>query len=350
MSCLLAVVTRLDVASPWLLLLAPFGVLVVWWTRGRARTTVGFSDVRIARELPSGWRARIAWLPAAALALGCVLAAVALARPRLGDERTVVQTEGVAIELVIDTSSSMLAHDFTGPDGEPTDRLSAVKSVVREFVNGGDGLAGRPHDLVGLTVFAGYAEATCPLTLDHDLLLESLDAAEIAQTRLEDGTSIGLGLAIAVERLRRSEVSSRVVVLLTDGENRDDENPPLLAAEAARKEGVRVYTIGMGTQGLAPYPQDLGDGRRVFNRIPVRIDEELLNRIADATGGVYQRATDTGALRRIYAEIDRLERVELEGVTYRSYRELFAWPLGAAALVWLFALVADATFLRRLGA
>lgn len=342
-------VGRLELAAPWLLLAAPLAVLLVWLSRRRGRRRVGFSSLLLTAALPETWRVRLAWLPATCLGIGAVLASVALARPRIGDERTVVRSEGIAIELVVDTSGSMWAHDFTGDAGQPIDRLSAVKRVVREFVAGGEGLPGRAGDVLGLTVFAGYADATCPLTLDHDLLLESLDAAEIARTRFEDGTSIAQGLAVALGRLRDSAATSRVVVLLTDGVHNDPTTDPREVAGVAKELGVRVYTVGMGSTGLAPFPEVQDDGTVVMRARPVELDEALLQEIAEQTGGLYQRAGNTAALRAIYAEIDRLERVEIEGVTYRRWRELFPYPLAAAAALWVLALLMETTAFRRLG-
>ncbi len=341
---------RFEFESPWLLLTIPAAFLVLaLFARGRGRPRVAFSSLLLVDDLPVSWRVRLAWLPSACFLLAIALAGVALARPRLGDDRTVVQTEGVAIELAVDTSSSMRAHDFKNAEGEPVDRLTAVKSVVREFVAGGDGLPGRTGDLLGLTVFAGYADAACPLTLDHDLLVESLDATEIAQSRFEDGTSIAQGLAVAVGRLRESKAASRVVVLLTDGVHNDESTDPLEAAGVAAELGIRVYTIGMGSNDLAPYPETQSDGTIAFRVMEVQLDERLLQRIAKDTGGVYQRAGNTEALRAIYREIDVLERTELDGVTYRLWRELFALPLGIAAALWALALLLGATLFRRLG-
>ena len=340
---------RLDLAAPWLLLAGPVALLLLFAARRRGRPRVDFSSVRLLAGVPATWRVRLAWVPVALFAAGCVLAAVALARPRLGDDRTVVRSEGVAIELVVDTSGSMWAHDFQDADGNPVDRLTAVKSVVREFVAGGDGLPGRPGDLLGLTVFAGYADAACPLTLDHDLLVETLAATEIVKSRFEDGTSIAQGLAVAVGRLRDSVARSRVVILLTDGVHNDEESDPLEAASAARELGIKVHTVGMGSTGLAPYPEEQADGTTVFRVREVHLDERLLQRIATETGGVYQRAGTTEALRAIYAELDRMERTELEGVTYRRWRELFAFPLGLAAVLWAGAILLEASAFRRLG-
>lgn len=339
----------LELAAPWLLLAAPLGLLALWAARRRGRRRVAYSSLLLTDGLPSTWRARLAWVPGACLALGVVLAALALGRPRIGDERTVVRSEGIAIELVVDTSGSMWAHDFTDADGNPTDRLTAVKSVVRAFVAGGDGLPGRGGDLLGLTVFAGYADAPCPLTLDHDLLLETLDAAEIAKTRFEDGTSIAQGLAVALGSLRSSDAQSRVVVLLTDGVHNDETTDPRAAAGIAKELGIRVYTIGMGSTGLAPFPVEREDGTVVLQARPVELDEDLLRDIAEETGGIYQRAGDLEALRAIYAEIDRLERAEIQGTTYRRWRELFPYPMAAAAALWALALLLEATTFRRLG-
>jgi len=340
---------RLAFAAPWLLLVAPAGLVLMWLARRRGARDVAFSSVRLAHDLPASWRVRLAWLPAFCLATGVVLAVIALARPRIGDDRTVVKTEGIAIELVVDTSGYMWAHDFRGPDGKPTDRLSAVKLVVRTFVEGGDDLQGRAGDLLGLTIFAGYADAPCPLTLDHDLLLETLDAAEIAEPGPADGTSIAQGLAVALGRLREVETESRVVILLTDGVHNDPDTDPLDAAAIAAELGMRVYTIGMGTTGTAPYPIQQPDGTIRFQLQTVQLDEALLSEIAKTTGGVYQRAGTTDSLKAIYAEIDRLERVELEGVTYRRWSELFAYPLAAGVALWVLALLSETTLFRRLG-
>jgi Ca-activated chloride channel homolog len=341
---------RLELSAPWLLAAVPVAVLLLVLARGRGRSLVRFPSVALAATVPATWRVRLAWLPAGLLGLGVVLAGVALARPRLGDERTVVRTQGIAIQLVVDRSSSMLAHDFTDAEGRPTSRLAALKHVVRDFVAGGGDLPGRPNDAVGLTSFAGFAETLVPLTLDHDLVLQSLDAVEVADTRLEDGTSIGLGLAVGAARLREAEsAESRIMVLLTDGVNNDPQNDPMAAARAAKELGIRVYTVGMGTTGHAPYPQVGPDGTVRWRRLPVEIDEALLAKVAQDTGGTYARAQSTEGLREVYAAIDRLERSEIAGLTYRRFRELFALPLGGAAVAWALSLLLERTLLRRLG-
>lgn len=342
-------VDRLDLAVPWALALIPVVLLLGHLSRKRGRRLVGFSSVGLTEGLPTTLRTRLALLPSALVTLGCVLAVVAVARPRLGDERTVSRSEGIGIEMVVDVSGSMRALDFTDHDGSPINRLGAVKAVVREFVDGGGGLPGRAGDAIGLTTFAGYADALCPLTLDHRLLLDTLDATDTARAEFEDGTSIGQGLAVALGRLREHEAASKIVVLLTDGVNNDPENDPLAAAAVASELGVRVYTIGIGTQGFAPYPKVGPNGETEYVRVPVRIDEALLEAIAAATGGKYGRAGSTEDLRDLYIEIDRLERTELEGLTYKRWRELFPWPLAGGAALWVLALLLETTWLRRLG-
>jgi len=341
--------SRFELAFPWLLLAAPLAIFLLWPAAKRGVRRVRYSAVDLVDGLPVGWRARLAWLPMALLVVGALLTSLALARPRIGDERTVVRAEGIAIELVVDVSGSMRALDLKGPKGEEATRLDVVKSVVREFVSGGPGLPGRPTDRIGLTVFAGYADAVCPLTLDHRLLTDSLAAQRTAQSRFEDGTSIGQGLAVALGRLEDSEVPSRVVVLLTDGENNDEETDPLAVADVAREMGVKVYTVGVGSNGPARIRLRDERGNEFVQTVQVQLDEKLLREIAKRTNGVYQRAGTLEALRAIYAEIDRLERVEHEGVTYRRWNELYTWPLAAGLLCWLLGLLSEATLLRRAG-
>jgi Ca-activated chloride channel family protein len=222
--------------------------------------------------------------------------------------------------------------------------------VVREFVAGGDGLPGRGNDSVSLTVFAGYAETVCPPTLDHDLLLETLDAVPIVSSQYEDGTSIGQGLAVALGRLQDAPATSRVAILLTDGMNNDSETDPMEVAKLAKELDVRVYTVAMGTSGLAPFPQRDERGNVHWVQMPTEVDEALLTRIAELTGGSFHRAGTTESLRDVYARIDELERSEIEGLTYRSWRELFAWPLAAGAALFLASLLLEGTVFRRLGA
>jgi Ca-activated chloride channel family protein len=343
------VIERFEWTSPWLLLAGPAAVLLLLLTRDRGRRLVRYSAVALTDGLSGTWRTRLVRLPTALFVVGLLLAGIALARPRLGDERSVTRTEGIAITLVVDVSSSMLAHDFTDENGRPTDRLTAVKEVVRDFVEGDDGLLGRPSDLVGLVTFAGYADDVCPLTLDHRLLLDTLDAARIAQAEWEDGTSIAQGLARALGRLQDAPSKSRVVVLLTDGVHNDATTDPREVAKVAAELGVKVYTIGMGSNGPVPYPVRTPSGEVQFVRRQLPLDDALLDSIAQETGALYRRAGTTEALREIYGEIDELERTQVQGVTYRSWRELFVYPLAACLALWVIALTLEATALRRVG-
>jgi Ca-activated chloride channel family protein len=259
---------------------------------------------------------------------------VALARPRKGREQTIIESEGIAIEMVVDRSGSMQAMDFQ-IDGQHVDRLTAIKNVAGNFVVGDEEkskdleLKGRVSDLVGLITFAGYADALTPPTLDHGFLVEQLDQLQIVNRRSEDGTAIGDAIALAIEKLntlddrKKEKVKSKVVILLTDGENNAGEFDPTQAAELAEKMDVRIYTIGVGTRGQAPVPvRNPLTGRQSIQWTNVNIDEDTLRMIADTTGGKYYRATDTQSLQAIYGEIDELEKTKVEAQHYVDYREL----------------------------
>jgi Ca-activated chloride channel family protein len=235
------------------------------------------------------------------------------------------------------------------PDDVDVDRLDAVKEVFRHFVLGDEESPGRPDDMIGLVAFARYADGLCPLTLDHGNLANILDDLEIVTRQEEDGTALGEGLALAVERLRDNPAASKVAILLTDGVNNVGDISPQQAAELAAAHHVKVYCIGAGTTGQAPYPvQDPFTGQTVLRAMRVEIDEQTLKEIADKTGGEYFRATDAESLERIYGQIDQLERTEIEQVTYLEYDEHYgAFTLAALALLAIGTL-ASATFLRRL--
>jgi Ca-activated chloride channel family protein len=247
------------------------------------------------------------------------LVVVALARPQTGSAVTKVHREGVDVILAVDISGSMLAEDFTLGSARAS-RLEAAKAVVKEFV------AARPEDRIGLVLFAARPYTQTPLTLDHGWLLQTLERAQVGM--IEDGTAIGSALATATNRLRASTARSKFVVLLTDGQQNAGRITPQTAADAAAALGVRVYAVGAGTRGLAPYPaQDLF-GNKVYRPVPVDIDEDTLRKIAAATDGRYFRATDTASLRDIYAEIDRSEKSPFEAPQFLDYHELYPW------LVW----------------
>jgi Ca-activated chloride channel homolog len=312
---------------PWLLL-AALPVLALLWAacRARAGRAMPFSDGRILHRLPVTWGVAVCRARPWLLALAAVALAVALARPRHGLEATRIRTETVDLVLAVDISSSMLAEDFH--DGvRRMNRIGAVTRVAREFIGR------RPDDRIGLVAFAGVPYTMAPPTWDHAWLLDRLD--EINPGLVRDGTAIGDGLAAAVNRLRNSEAPSRVVILLTDGVHNAGTLTPAIAAEAARALGIRIYTIGVGTRGMAPVPvRDPFSGRVRYVEQPVEIDEAVLDRMAEATGGQYARAVDTDSLGAIYRRIDALERGMVEEDRYRQYAETFA-PWAAAALALL---------------
>jgi Ca-activated chloride channel family protein len=357
--------------NPWfltLLLLVPFTAWRLW--RANRITSIRYSSAAIQWSARPTLRQRLAWLPPALTVAAIVLMVLSLARPRHGREQTLISTDGVAIELVVDRSGSMQALDFQ-IDGRNVDRLTAIKNVAGKFVMGSEAadgsvaLDGRVSDLIGLITFAGFADAITPLTLDHAFLVNQLDRAEIVTRRAEDGTAIGDAISLAVDKLNNLDnrqtrrIKSKVIILLTDGENTAGDIEPAAAAELAKTLGVKVYTIGVGTRGVAPFPVRHFDGRITISNERVNIDEETLKVIANTTGGKYFRATDTASLEAIYDEINQLETTEVETQQFVDYRELAVQPvrLGAirvppllsVALVLLtLRMTLSLTFLRRL--
>ena len=254
-----------------------------------------------------------------------VMIVIAIARPRSSQEMERVDTEGIDIILAMDVSTSMLARDFT------PDRINASKDIAIEFI------AQRPSDRMGIVVFAGESFTQCPLTTDRATLINLMK--EVQTDLIEDGTAIGNGLATAVARMKDSDAKSRVVILLTDGVNNRGEISPQMAAEIAKTYGVRVYTIGVGANGMAPYPVMTPWGVEVQN-VKVEIDENLLSEIADATGGRYFRATDNTKLAEIYSEINKMEKARTTVDSFPVYKELF----GMYALLALLALLLELLF------
>ncbi len=317
----------------WLMILVP--VVGVWtWRRARREGGLRFSNVASAQAAPKTLWARMGLLPPllrmGALALGIL----ALARPQ---ERNVTRerfAEGVDIMMVLDTSTSMRAQDFH------PNRFEAARQVGEEFIRG------RVSDRVGLVVFAAKAYTQAPLTLDYDFLLSMLREVEVGV--IEDGTAIGTALAMAVNRLKDTEAKSKVVILLTDGQNNRGELSPETAAEVAATMGVRVYAIGVGAEGEAPFVVDHPFAGRQRRMVPVEIDEQMLQAIADKTGGKYFRATNNEALREIYREIGELEKTKIEERTYTDYDERYASFLWPAFGLLLLELLLTNTRLRRL--
>jgi Ca-activated chloride channel homolog len=303
----------------WLLLLLP--AAIAWYIMkqpkrlGSIRIS-SIAQVRIARS----WKSMLVHLPFVFRLLSMACLIVALARPQTRNDEELVSGEGVDIIMCIDVSGSMLAQDFS------PNRIEAAKQVASGFI------AGRPTDRIGLVIFSGESFTLCPLTTDQDVL--QAQVGNIQSGLLEDGTAIGSGLATSVDRLRASKSKSKVVILLTDGENNGGQIPPLTAKELAKATGVRVYTIGVGTEGYAPMPMQTAGGAIVMQREKVNLDEKLLTQIATETGGKYFRAKDNESLKNIYTEIDKLEKSLIEVTALKRYSEKF-FPLALAAALFL---------------
>jgi Ca-activated chloride channel family protein len=263
--------------------------------------------------------------------LALAMAIVALARPQQGVRLSETETRGVDIVLAIDISPSMMAEDF-----QPENRLAVAKSTARTFI------AQRPHDRLGLVGFAATAFNQCPLTLDHDALLELLGGLDFGLA--EDGTAIGMGLATSVAGLRSSKTPSKIIVLLTDGQNNRGAIDPLTGADLARAYGIKVYTVLVGRGGVVPVPVDDPLLGRRTEMVRMDVDEGTLKEIARRTGGRYYRATDSATLAGIYAQIDRLERAPIKAITYREYFDLGPELCGLAALLLAWFLLSRSTW------
>lgn len=311
-------IPHLEFGAPWVLLLLL--LLPAWWMwrRRRRPPAIVFSRVGVLAHGPRAGRAIAATL---LLARNLVLAGmvIALARPRSAGRAEQSTTEGINIVVAFDISSSMLAEDF-----QPQNRLEVARDKVKQFI----GM--RSSDRIGVVAFSGEALTQVPLTTDYPVVMAAVDNLQPGQ--LEDGTAIGTAIATAANRLRDAPGSSRVMVLLTDGVNNRGSIDPRTAAQAAAAFGVKIYTIGVGTEGMAPVPVGRGVfGLRYENR-PVEIDDALLTEVARRTGGRYFRARDAAALQRITEEIDRLERTPVRTRIYTRYSELYRWPLSIALL------------------
>ena len=312
-------ISRLQFADPWFLLLLLFVPLLLArrvWMQRRFRGGLVYPQTSLARQLGRSWSVRFQpWLLVFRLA-GIVLLVVAFARPQMGSSEEDILTEGVDIMITVDVSGSMAAEDF-----RPRNRLVVAKQVIQDFIRG------RQSDRIGVVIFAARSFTKCPLTIDYDVLLKQIEDVELGV--IDDGTAIGSGLANAVNRLRSSKAKSRVIILLTDGVNNSGEIDPLTAAELARSLGIKVYTVGVGREGIAPFPvNDPIFGRRYVD-VQVQIDENLLNKISASTGGQYFRAVDKDSLEKIFKTIDGLEKSKISVKSYTHYNEVFGyflWP------------------------
>jgi Ca-activated chloride channel homolog len=271
------------------------------------------------------------------LALGGFI--VALARPQFVQSETKIKASGIDIVVALDLSGSMESEDFKVA-GRQVNRLVVAKDVLRKFIDK------RTGDRIGLVAFAGRAYVAAPMTLDHEFLLQNLGRLDLHT--IEDGTAIGSALAASVNRLRDLQSKSKIVILMTDGQNNAGKVPPLTAAEAAQSLGVKVYTIGVGTRGTAPFPVRQFGQLLGYRNVPVDIDEDVLTAVAAKTGGKYFRADNTDTLQKIYDEIDRLEKSEVEVKKYVNVKELFPWLLVPGIFLLLLGIVLNQTVWRRL--
>jgi Ca-activated chloride channel family protein len=317
----------------WLLLLLPVIAAYRWWRRKRRSVEVSFSSLRPFEFAPTALRERLQSVPMILRMVALATLIVAFARPQSVSSRENISTEGIDIVLVLDISGSMLAEDFT------PNRLVAAKKVAEEFIDG------RANDRIGLVIFSAESFTQCPLTTDYAVLKNLL--REVKNGMIEDGTAIGLAIANAVNRLKDSKAKSKVIILLTDGVNNRGEIDPITAAKIAVTYGIKVYTVGVGAQGQAPYPVQTPFGIR-RQLVPVEIDEKVLTSIAEMSGGKYYRATDNRKLQAIYKEIDQLEKTKIEVTAYQRYTELFLGWLLAGMMVLLVEVGLSSTVFRKL--
>lgn len=319
-----------------LLLMIPY---LIWYLmyRKKSEPTMRMSDTRAYRYAPRSWRVTLMPILLLLRLSVFVLLVLVLARPQTQNSWKNETMEGIDIMLVMDVSTSMLAEDLK------PNRIEAAKQVAADFV------IGRPNDNIGLTIFAGEAFTQCPMTTDHASLLNLLHnvRTDIAQRLIEDGTAIGMGLANAVSRLKDSKAKSKVVILLTDGSNNRGDLSPMTAAEIAKSFGIRVYTIGVGTNKVAPYPMPVAGGIQYVN-IPVEIDTKMLGDIAAATDGDFYRATNNKELQQIYKEIDKLEKSKLNVKKYSKRFEAYQPYAIAAVILLLLEILLRITVFRKL--
>lgn len=326
--------------SPWWLL----GVPLVWilaWLRGRTDRQSAFlySSVGLVKGITQLRRSRAGRVLLLLRWLALTLVFVGLARPQLGQGSSSVKASGIDIVVALDLSPSMAAEDFESR-GRRVNRVEIAREVIEKFIGQ------RRNDRIGLVAFAKMAFVAAPLTLDHDFLYTNLKRLDVNQ--IGDGTAIGSALSASVNRLRGLKSKSRIVILMTDGQDNSSKVPPLTAAEAAQALGVKVYTIGVGTRGTAPFPQVDPFGRKYYVRMPVDIDEDVLKAISDKTGGKYYRADSAETLRNIYGEIDKLEKTEIEAKKFQFYEELYGYFVVPAAILFALELILGNTVWRKL--
>jgi len=316
----------------WFLLIIPLLVVFYILRQHKTSPSLTYSHVQQLREMQGSARPFLRHILFAFRMISIALLVIIVARPQSTDYWENVSTEGIDIIMAMDISSSMLARDFK------PDRLEAAKNVATEFISG------RPYDRMGLVIFSGESFTQCPLTTDHAVMINLM--REMKSGMIEDGTAIGLGLATSVNRIKDSETKSKVIILLTDGVNNRGEIAPVTAAEIAKTLGVRVYTIGVGSRGIAPYPVQTVAGIR-YRNMPVEIDEAVLQEIANMTGGKYFRATDNESLNKIYEEIDALEKSKINVQEFSRKREEYMPLAIILAALLLLEILLRYTLLRK---
>lgn len=323
-------------AYPWVLyflLIVPLLIYYYIIRGGKRENHIIYSSLNPFKGIPSGWREKFRHFPFILRMLAVILFIIAAARPQSFTSGENVFSEGIDIAMVLDISGSMLAEDFS------PNRLEAAKTVIKNFIND------RQSDRIGLVIFSREAFTQCPLTIDYNVLTGLL--GEVKSGMIEDGTAIGNAVANGVNRLKDSDAKSKIIILVTDGVNNAGEVNPLSAAGIAKTFGIRIYTIGVGTIGEAPYPVQTAFGKR-YQMVPVEIDENLLKTIASETNGKYYRAVNNRKLEEIYKEIDKLERTKIEVTSYRNARELFYAWVGLGFMLLIFEIVISKTILRRI--
>lgn len=330
-------ISHIAFANKWVLWLIPVVVALsaAWWyfRQRKQYPTLTFSDTSSFKGFQNPVKGVLKKYSPLLRILSLIFLLIALARPQSSYDESKVTTEGIDIVLAMDLSASMLAHDFK------PNRIEAAKQTALEFIDG------RPSDRIGLVIFSGESFTQCPVTIDHAILKNQLHA--VKNGLLEDGTAIGMGLATSLQRLKESESKSKVIILMTDGVNNRGIVDPATAADIAVQMGVRVYTIGIGTNGNALTPVAMGpDGNLVYDYAPVEIDEALLRDVSKKTGGKYFRATDNGKLKDIFSQIDKLEKTKIDVSAFSHKTEKFQLFALIAAILLLLEWVLRYTVLR----
>lgn len=304
----------------WLLLIIPLMAAYYWWRNGKLQGTLGMSTTKSFKLARKSQMHIFRHYSIVLRCLAFIAIIVALARPQSALSWENQTTEGIDIMIASDISGSMLSEDFK------PNRLEAGKNIAIDFIKA------RPDDRIGLVIFSGESFTQCPLTIDHDVLINLF--SDVKNGMIDDGTAIGMGLATAVNRLKDSEAKSKVIILLTDGVNNTGSIPPITAAQIAKQFNIRVYTVGIGTNGSAPYPFKDQFGNVHYQMIPVDVDEKTLTQIADITGGKYFRARNNNELTQIYSQIDKMEKVKIAVTQYHKKTERYL-PIAIIALILL---------------